>query len=402
MSVIRLSPAVQTYAWGKRGTASAVARLAHVDPVLADTPYAELWLGTHASGAARVVASGQLLSQWIVEQGVERVLGARCAALYGDGQLPFLFKVLSVAQALSIQAHPDSVRAPLLHASNPTQYKDPYHKPEMAIALTDFQALCGFRPVAELLAQLDATPELAVALGSAAVAQLRAAHGDDELERAALALALRHLMNMPDADVAALLSKLVSRIQSESQPSDAGRAELLLRLHAAYPGDVGVLCSLLLNYTTLRPGEGVFLGANEPHAYLLGDCIECMACSDNVVRAGLTPKFKDKETLVDMLTYNRGPVAVLGGAADASGSVRSYASPVPEFSVTRVDVAAGQTHRLAARVGPSIAILVNGTGRLGALDCCRPGSAAFIAHQTAVDLVATEALTVYVASSNLS
>jgi mannose-6-phosphate isomerase class I len=28
-----------------------------------------------------------------------------------------------------------------------------------------------------------------------------------------------------------------------------------------------------------------------------------MACSDNVVRAGLTPKFKDVAVLCDMLTY---------------------------------------------------------------------------------------------------
>jgi mannose-6-phosphate isomerase len=80
-----------------------------------------------------------------------------------------------------------------------------------------------------------------------------------------------------------------------------------------------VFCSLLLNHITLQPGEGVFLAANEPHAYLSGDCVECMACSDNVVRAGLTPKFKDKVTLVDMLTYTSGPVDVLAGAVAQCG-----------------------------------------------------------------------------------
>jgi hypothetical protein len=39
------------------------------------------------------------------------------------------------------------------------------------------------------------------------------------------------------------------------------------------------------------------------HLRVAGDCVECMACSDNVVRAGLTPKFKDVPTLCDMLTY---------------------------------------------------------------------------------------------------
>ena len=29
-------------------------------------------------------------------------------------------------------------------------YKDPNHKPELAIALTPFEALCGFRPIAQI------------------------------------------------------------------------------------------------------------------------------------------------------------------------------------------------------------------------------------------------------------
>jgi mannose-6-phosphate isomerase len=60
---------------------------------------------------------------------------------------------------------------------------------------------------------------------------------------------------------------------------------------------------LLLNYVRLGPGVAFVMYANEPHAYLHGDILECMACSDNVVRVGLTPKFRDVPTLVNMLTY---------------------------------------------------------------------------------------------------
>lgn len=38
-----------------------------------------------------------------------------------------------------------------LHAQFPEHYPDNNHKPEMAIALTRFQGLCGFRPVEEIL-----------------------------------------------------------------------------------------------------------------------------------------------------------------------------------------------------------------------------------------------------------
>lgn len=78
---------------------------------------------------------------------------------------------------------------------------------------------------------------------------------------------------------------------------------LMCRLSADFPGDIGVMCPLFLNCVKLSPGHSFFCGPSEPHAYISGDCIECMAPSDNVIRSGLTPKFKDVDVLCDMLTY---------------------------------------------------------------------------------------------------
>lgn len=83
------------------------------------------------------------------------------------------------------------------------------------------------------------------------------------------------------------------------------KEELVLRLEKQYPGDVGVIASFLFNYVKLKIGEALYLGANEPHAYLYGECVECMATSDNVVRAGLTPKKLDVQTLCSILTYKQ-------------------------------------------------------------------------------------------------
>lgn len=66
-------------------------------------------------------------------------------------QVPFLLKVLSVQKALSIQAHPDLGLAAELHAKFPEVYKDGNHKPEMAIALTEFEMMCGFRRMEEIV-----------------------------------------------------------------------------------------------------------------------------------------------------------------------------------------------------------------------------------------------------------
>lgn len=79
----------------------------------------------------------------------------------------------------------------------------------------------------------------------------------------------------------------------------------MLLLEKEYPADVGVISLFFFNYVNLSPGEALYIGANEPHAYLSGECIECMATSDNVVRAGLTPKYRDVQTLSSMLTYKQ-------------------------------------------------------------------------------------------------
>ena len=165
---------MQNYAWGKLGLESAVARLhAQKNKVDETSPYgkalspspspspspslistpspspsctrvAELWMGTHPNGPSRVVGETGAASATLKEH-------------IGAG-LPYLFKVLSVNKALSIQAHPDKSLAEELHADRPNVYKDPNHKPEMAIAVTRFEAMCGFRPMHEIALFLESVP----------------------------------------------------------------------------------------------------------------------------------------------------------------------------------------------------------------------------------------------------
>jgi len=77
-----------------------------------------------------------------------------------DGSLPYLFKVLSINKALSIQAHPDKALAEKLHAKAPHIYKDDNYKPEMAIAITRFEGLCNFASKKKILKNLNNCPEL--------------------------------------------------------------------------------------------------------------------------------------------------------------------------------------------------------------------------------------------------
>ena len=118
-------------------------------------------------------------------------------------------------------------------------------------------------------------------------------------------------------------------------------AEIFLTLNKDFPNDVGSLCLFFLNVIQLQPGQAIYLAAKEPHAYLDGDCIECMACSDNVVRAGLTPKFKDIETLINMLSYEAAPASskIFNPIREASNKyVELFLPKVKDFAVAKISV----------------------------------------------------------------
>ena len=177
---------------------------------------------------------------------------------------------------------------------------------------------------------------------------------------ASLRVFFRSFIYAEPVNIAAQLRALRARL--DASPSSTAMEKMVLRLDNEHPGDIGCFCPFLLNYIALEPGEALFLHANEPHAYLSGDCIECMACSDNVVRAGLTPKFMDKETLHSMLTYNTGKPRVYRGDVQGAGVARLYSSPAPEFEVETVELKPRQRYRLPARKGDSILLVTSGSG----------------------------------------
>uniref|UniRef100_K3X7I7 mannose-6-phosphate isomerase n=1 Tax=Globisporangium ultimum (strain ATCC 200006 / CBS 805.95 / DAOM BR144) TaxID=431595 RepID=K3X7I7_GLOUD len=322
-----------------------------VDP---KSTYAELWMGTHSNGPSRIVRDGkpaELLSDYLQEH--PEAMGTT------TGELPFLFKVLSVQKALSIQAHPDVALARRLHATKPDLYKDANHKPEMAIALTQFEALSQFRKLSEIVGYLESVPELRALVDDKIVQQLI---GKQDV--ASLRAFFKSFI-YADLEVVTLqLQSLRSRLETQAQNGRVALTpveKLVLRLNAEYSNDIGCFCPYILNYITLQPGEAVFLGANEPHAYLSGDCIECMACSDNVVRAGLTPKYIDKVTLHEMLTYRTGPPTVFKGDKVNEMS-RLYSPPVPEFQVEVIELAAYQHYAVPKREdSPSVLLVVSGS-----------------------------------------
>eukprot|EP00035_Acanthoeca_spectabilis_P023193 m.448212 g.448212 ORF g.448212 m.448212 type:complete len:419 (-) comp19630_c0_seq1:90-1346(-) len=367
----RLVCKVQQYDWGKVGKDSTVAQFAasgdasfKLDEA---SPYAELWMGTHPKAPSSITLADGLsmpLADWI--KGNRWALTDPIADKFSD-KLPFLFKVLSINKALSIQAHPNKALAEELHAKDPAHYADDNHKPEMAIALTPFEGMCGFRPVDDIAKHMTAYPEFAAAVGQQqAQALIEVAGGAEADAKGPLKQCFAGLMTQGAAVVKEQLAALVARVEQISADKQTPLEALLIRLNTQYPGgDVGCFCIFFLNVVNLVPGEALFLGPNEPHAYLFGDCVECMATSDNVVRAGLTPKFKDVDYLVEMLTYRAegAEEQVERGVVDKDTPTRTvYRTPVPEFDIARMSVPAGSSTALTAVAGPSIVIVTAGSG----------------------------------------
>jgi len=168
------------------------------------------------------------------------------------------------------------------------------------------------------------------------------------------------------------LGELMTRLgdrEASGTPLDAKEA-LLCRIHTQYPGDVGVFAAFFLNFIRLKPGEAIYLDANEPHAYVAGDIVEAMATSDNVVRAGLTPKLRDTDVLCEMLTYNTLQPEVLRGE-DVAPGIKRYRPPFAEFQVETVDVASGKS--LAIPQSPGASILLVQRGSAGTASCSLDG-----------------------------
>jgi mannose-6-phosphate isomerase len=371
-NAIPIVPVVKDYAWGIRGMDSRVGRYAwtngSIEEIDPDTPYAELWIGTHPSGPARLHDrhTGQLLSE---------AVGA---------ELPFLFKILSAGKALSIQAHPDKEAAERLHQENPQQYSDDNHKPEMAIALTPFEAMCGFRRIEEISVLLKKHPEFANCVSEEAKLAIFLA-STEEAKKNALQKMFESFMNCPKDIAERNLQILLLRLQAEQSsihphPHDEPAwerkcARAILRLAQQFPNDSGAMAPFFLNYLLMAPGESFFMAANEPHAYVAGEIIECMACSDNVVRAGLTPKFKDVNNLVRMLTYSTGGPSIDAGAPlEQDSRILRYTPPVPEFEVLILTCDPGD--HIALRIPkhiPAVFVIIEGTGTLGNDICCQPG-----------------------------
>eukprot|EP00049_Salpingoeca_infusionum_P002546 m.57935 g.57935 ORF g.57935 m.57935 type:complete len:425 (-) comp11642_c0_seq2:112-1386(-) len=363
--VIDLKCTVQHYAWGKVGGTSKVAQLSGSAPIDPSQPYAELWMGTHSKSPSIAVIDGQdkLLADVLASSDAMRGNLADTS-----GNLPFLFKVLSINKTLSIQAHPNKVHAEELHARDPEHYPDDNHKPELAVALTDFVGLCGFRPLAEIAAFFSQYPPLQSMLGKEATQPLHLAAATPDTPQTECSLTLKaaftRLMRLEPSEFLSHYNEIKLAIETKDRSKRSLAETYFLQLASEHPDDIGCFCVFFMNIVELKKGEALLLGPNIPHAYISGDCIECMACSDNVVRAGCTPKFKDVDTLVEMLDYSQASAEQQKFAPVKSlldDRIQLFQPSFKDFAVASIEISDSQPLQLPALPSASILLCVDAT-----------------------------------------
>ena len=376
----KLINSVQNYAWGSKTALTELYGIANPS----QQPMAELWMGAHPKSSSQVLgADGQTVAlRDVIEHDKSALLGDAVAQRFGE--LPFLFKVLCAAQPLSIQVHPNKHNSEIGFAKENAagipmdaaerNYKDPNHKPELVFALTPFLAMNAFREFSDIVALLHPVSAAHPAI----------AHFLEEPSAERLSYLFASLLNMQDEEKSQALAILKSALNSQQ-----GEPWQTIRLIAdVYPNDSGLFSPLLLNVVKLNPGEAMFLFAETPHAYLQGVALEVMANSDNVLRAGLTPKYIDIPELVANVQFVAKPANQLlttpvksDGELDFPIPVDDFAFSLHELTTSGADISQQSAAILFCIEGE--AVLSKGEQRL----VLRPGESAFIgANESPVNI----------------
>lgn len=342
----RLHNQIRQYEWGSREAIATV----QGRPVPSATPEAELWVGAHPASPSVIDGDGPL--DGFIASAPGELLGADAFARFG-ARLPYLLKLLAARKPLSLQAHPDERQAAAGYAAEEAagvardaadrSYVDPHHKPEVLVAWTEFEVLCGFRRPAvsaELLA------DLGVAALDPVVAALRA--GD-------LQGAVSTLLSWPESGRA----ELVAEVTTAADRLPAASAELVGLLNKEFPGDLGIVVALLLNHRTLQPGEAIWMPAGNLHSYLRGTGVEILAASDNVLRGGLTPKHVNVPELLKVLVFEPLDDPIIAPVEVADGVV-SWPAPIADFRLTRVRLRPGDEPVRLAPDGPRTVLCLSG------------------------------------------
>ncbi|MBF0287067.1 MAG: mannose-6-phosphate isomerase, class I [SAR324 cluster bacterium] len=379
-SAFELVGGAMHYDWGKLGSESLATQLMPDAAIDQTKPYAELWMGVHPNQPSRVkFGNGEWLSDVLMKN--RALLGNYTFERWGT--LPFLLKVLSIAKPLSIQIHPDKMWAKRLHSQAPNHYPDDNHKPEIAMPLTTLEMLYGlekqdawknilskYPPLSKYCSKIGYTPSVI----------------------------LPDLLSLPENEENKLLEDLYTYLQKKQNVE--AKEKLFLSLYPQYPNDLGLLFIFFMRFLTVEPGNTIFIQTNHLHSYLSGDLVECMANSDNAIRAGITSKYKDVKQLLSELSYDDHAPQLSSGIVD-SQYVTRFPTDAEEFEMQEIKLPKNRSLLQGKHPVPSILLTLSGQGKISSNHgnlMIKKGSAVFVGANHSYGISASDDLRVIRAS----
>ena len=352
----RIKGRIQHYAWGGKTFLPSLLSINNDE----NLPFGEYWLGTHASGPSLVQLSENASTSLsaLIQSEKKRYLGNKVNTQFRG--LPFLFKILDVHDMLSIQVHPSKASAEIgfekenqlgipLTAPN-RNYKDQNHKPEVMVALSEFWLLHGFaHDIEKRVNEFD----------------ILSLFKEDFIQGGIKGL-YKKIMELPVETVDDILEPLsaniidlyhADKLEKSSPDFWAARAMETFKQEDGH-FDRGIFSIYLFNILRLEPGQAIFQGAGMPHAYLEGQNIELMSNSDNVLRAGLTPKYVDIPELLSNTAFVPTIPAIMKGELGIPGQV--YKCPVNDFILYADCIHAGEESEIPFEA-PGILLVLDGS-----------------------------------------
>jgi mannose-6-phosphate isomerase len=297
--ILFLKNPIQEYPWGSKTAIQEFLRNNYIGKKVA-----ELWLGAHPKAPSSVLIN----TKWhpldkFIDKDPEKILGKFVAKKFSR-KLPFLLKIIAVENPLSLQVHPGPEQARegylkenrlgLVIDSHERNFKDPNHKPEIVCALSQFDALNGFRPFSEIenfISTLFSNKAAGHPLSRQTINDTRS-----------LKNFVYSLFNMHKSEQANLVNVCLKRAEECLDRNPAFK--WIVKLGNEYQNDICVLAPAFLNLVHLKIGQAIYIKHGEFHTYLHGTGVELMANSDNVLRAGLTRKHIEIKSLLKILNFS--------------------------------------------------------------------------------------------------
>ncbi|WIY82863.1 mannose-6-phosphate isomerase, class I [Propionimicrobium sp. PCR01-08-3] len=349
-----LTGSIKRYDWGSHDAIPAILGIEDDG-----RPLAEYWLGAHPSGPARI-DDGVPLDDAISQN---PAMAGDSTRLEFEGRLPYLMKLLSAGRPLSLQAHPNRIDAQAGFARENAEeipldapertFKDPWDKPELLIALTEFDALAGFRAP-------EASAELFAGLGICNDSQKVFTPLLSRGGRAGLAEVFMNCLVTDDERTAAVtdvVAAAINHVDDEGELGDFARTAVTLDEH--FPGDPSLLAALLLTRHHLKPGEALYLQPGRLHSYLHGTGVEVMGNSDNVLRGGLTSKHIDPSALAQVVNFTTIPIVPMLAEQELPGLWR-YPTDERSFACWRLELIPGRMIELPGELSGRILLATRG------------------------------------------